>query len=167
MKKSKIWFWVTSGLVLLLAFFIPQIYYRFYIGFFIEHFSGHRYIEDELFSRDAMLANFFLFIAFSGVAYYWNLRTLKQLDRQRAGPLLAFSALDQLAVPLGILLMVIWNNRKAGYQSVSTLLNPVIIGIFLLLKHIIMFLITGKYKRPVPPKNNLGNGVKRDFHQPS
>jgi hypothetical protein len=151
MKKTTLWLGFVSSLAMLLAFLIPLLYHLTYAGFLVNHFSKHRYIDDSMragYTRTAIA----LFIIFSGVAWLWNQQTLRKIGKFYPLPMALMSAADQFAVPISIWCMVIINNSKPYLTEISSLLHPVVLGVVLLIKHIVVVLIAGKKKRGLPQK---------------
>jgi hypothetical protein len=108
-----------------------------YMELMIRRFARSQYNDDYTW-RTGQEAALFFFLLFGLVSYSCNVITLKKIGRLTVFQLYLQTILDQIAIPIGIFLMVVYNNGRIGMPVLSSLLNPIAIGIVLLIKHAII-----------------------------
>jgi hypothetical protein len=140
-SKDKI---VVSGIIFItISFFLSFYISSAYVSIIANRFARSGYINDYS-STEAIRGELFFFLAFSSVAFYWNLTTLKKIGRLTVARMGLQMLIDQAAVPISIYIMVLYNNEKSGAHGFASLLNPLMLGIVLLLKHVIILALRKK-----------------------
>jgi len=133
-----------AGVVIILLVFVIAVRISPYcVGVIIKRFSHIHYTDDSD-TSDALINMLLLFLIYSAVAFYWNTRTLRSTGRLTLPQLGLQAVLDLALIPVSILIMVIWNNSKVHAVNMSSLLNPIALGVVHLCRQIIVGLVGRK-----------------------
>jgi len=137
---------ILIGVVVVLISLLVFVYLNAsYMELMIGRFANSQYNDDYTWRKGREAALLF-FLLFGLVSYSCNVITLKKIGRLTIFQLYLQSILDQIAIPIGIFLMVMYNNGRIGVPVLTSLLNPIAIGIVLLIKHAIILAMSKGYR---------------------
>ena len=125
-----------------LLFYFLIVYSRpFYLMFIVKNFSKIRYNDDLTDGLDA--ANHMVLMAYVVVSLYWNKKTLAAIGSSTRLMWVINGAIDYLLLPLGVLIMVLYNNTKITLTNLSSVENMALMFALIGIKHIVIYFKTG------------------------
>lgn len=127
-------------------------YYTFFpiANWLLEEFSTVKYtISADDFNPIKL---FYFVIIYFPICFFFNIRTCKTIGNIKLLRLIIFNVLDLLIVPLSILILIIYNNKKNIVPTTNELINFYLIGIMVVLKHLIILITYNKFLIRQPRK---------------
>jgi hypothetical protein len=143
-KKLSNKYLVLTGVIIITSVFFTAVRIRPYcLDIIVRSFSRIHYFDDSD-TTDAILNNLLLFLFFSIITFYWNVRALKSTGKLTITRLSLGCLLDLTAIPVCILIMVIKYNSRKDMPNLNSLLNPFALAVFPVCRHLIMALAAWK-----------------------
>ena len=142
-KLSNKYLALTGVIIIAVVFFTAARIRPYCLDVIVRDFSRIHYFDDSD-TTDAILNNLLLFLVFSILTFYWNVRALRSIGKLTVTRLSLECLLDLVAIPVSIFIMVITYNSRKKMPNLNSLVNPFALAVFPVGKHIIMALAARK-----------------------